>query len=69
VPRIVVEQIREVAYGPIRISPAQKALLREIEAVRKECADLAALAATIITDLGKLNARLDELTAKSRKVA
>ena len=40
VPRIVVERIREAAYGPIRKNPAVDALLTEVAALRTMIDDL-----------------------------
>ena len=56
VPRVVVERIREAAYGPIKVDP-------EIQAIRTELAALKAQAEKLAVAVGDLTARLDRKAA------
>lgn len=62
VPRLVVERIREAAYGPIRITPEVLALRREAAELRKLITDARAAADALIAEitasLTPLDARL-----------
>jgi len=56
VPRVVVERIREAAYGPIRVDP-------EIQAIRAELAALKAQAEKLAAAVADLTARLERKAA------
>lgn len=56
VPRVVVERIREAAYGPIKVDP-------EIQAIRTELAALKAAAEKLMATVADLSARLDRKAA------
>lgn len=55
VPRFIVEQIREIGYGPIQADPAIDEIRAEADAIRGE--------------IGKLTARVDALFARLDKIA
>ena len=65
VPRVMVENIREPAYGPIRISAEQVALQAEIVEVRKAVDGVRDTATdlhrTVLDDLAKIASRLDAM--------
>lgn len=56
VPRVVVERIREAAYGPIKVDP-------EIQAIRTELAALKAQADKLAVSIAALTVRLDSKAA------
>jgi hypothetical protein len=56
VPRVVVERIREAAYGPIKVDP-------EILAIRTELAAVKAAAEKLMATVADLTARLDRKAA------
>lgn len=56
VPRVVVERIREAAYGPIKVDP-------EIQAIRTELAAVKAAAEKLTATVADLTARLDRKAA------
>lgn len=56
VPRVVVERIREAAYGPIKVDP-------EIQAIRTELAAVKAAAEKLAATVADLSARLDRKAA------
>ena len=57
VPRVVVERIREAAYGPIKVDP-------EIQAIRTELAAVKAAAEKLAATVADLTARLDRNSAR-----
>lgn len=68
VPRIVVERIREAAYGPIKVSQEAIALRKEIGALRGDFANAESSAVTLFeqvrADLAAFGKRLDDLEAR-----
>lgn len=56
VPRVIVERIREAAYGPIKVDP-------EIQAIRTELAAVKAAAEKLAATVADLTARLDRKAA------
>jgi hypothetical protein len=62
VPRIIVENIREAAYGPIRITA-------EIQAMRDECATLKEKVIMACREMEKVRAEVMTLASKLEKLA
>ena len=61
VPRLVVEQIREVGYGSIRVNPELVALLREVKAARADLTGLMSMMGDVESRIAGLEGRTKAL--------
>ena len=63
VPRIVVERIREAAYGPIRVDPEMQALRSQIDLLKGEIEGQQKGIDTLKTKVAELSSRLEKKLA------
>lgn len=69
-PRLHIEQMREAAYGPLRISPEMQTLQRDLDRLRQDVAALRASIDSTARDLADDCTRaLDRLAEMTRRVA
>lgn len=64
VPRIMVERIREAAYGPIRVSPEMAALRAEVAAMKEDLAAARESVAAQARAVDALTAKISGLSSK-----
>lgn len=60
VPRIMVEQIREAAYGPIRVTPELTAIRAEIATAKTQMAALKDAAERGLARIAELSSRVEK---------
>jgi len=61
VPRVVVERMREAAYGPIRVSPEMVAIRTDAEKLSADIRDITAMVADLNKAGAAIMARIEQL--------
>jgi len=64
VPRVVVERMREAAYGPIRVSPEMVAIRTDAEKLSADIRDITAMVADLNKAGAAIMARIEQLIRK-----
>ena len=63
VPRVVVEQIRDAGWGPVRVSPELAALRSDIAALKAQMAEHEKARVKLANDLAALSSRVEKVVA------
>lgn len=67
-PRVIIENLRDLAYGPIKITPEQMAVRNEVAAIKAEIEALRsehkALSDQLVADCDKLSQKVDALATR-----
>lgn len=63
VPRLIVEQIREIAFGPIKTNPELAALRSGIAALKAQMAEHEKAHVKLASDLAALSSRVEKVVA------